>query len=225
MRFYEGSVYDVWSAVYPEKKGVWYQVLDVRDDKKHKPAYIKLGYDRELKVKDNAKLIWTENKLDKVVSIPFTKEDGRLVFDLPAYLKERKIKFKLYKRLTNCAGDSWDMIAYLAIVCSAGVIGWGDDWCIDYREYWMNITYQKNYPELDGKRVKQFRFDRNTSHLDTEEILSWFKDTLEHRKKLSYQEFGEQIDRWGLWKESYFNEIRFCDGSSITGDKIWGTDQ
>ena len=86
MRFYEGSVYDVWSAVYPEKKGVWYQVLDVRDDKKHKPAYIKLGYDRELKVKDNAKLILTDNKLDKVVSIPFTKEDGRLVFDLPAYL-------------------------------------------------------------------------------------------------------------------------------------------
>ena len=46
-RFYEGSVYDVWSAVYPEQRGICYQVLDVCDPKKHKPAYIKLGYDRE----------------------------------------------------------------------------------------------------------------------------------------------------------------------------------
>ena len=65
MRFYKGYVYDVWCAVYPQKEGIWYRVMDVLDDKKHKPAYIKVGYGRELEVKDNAKLLWTENKKTK----------------------------------------------------------------------------------------------------------------------------------------------------------------
>ncbi len=225
MRFYEANVYDVWCAVWPKQEGICYQVMDVLDNKKHKPAYIKLGYDRELKVKDNAKLLWTENKKDKVISIPFTNEDGRLVFDLPAYLKERKVKFKLYKKLTNCGGDSWDQVAYTAIVSSAGEICWGSDWCIDYREYWMNVTYQKNYPELDGKRVKQFRFDNHITHLDTVEILSWFKDTLETCKKITSEEFRKQVEQWGFGAESPFIIIRFCDESIITWKDIWGTNQ
>ncbi len=226
MRFYEGSVYDVWSAVYPEQRGICYQVLDVCDHKKHKPAYIKLGYDRELKVKDNAKLIWTENKKDKVVSIPFIKEDGRLVFDLPAYLKERKIKFKLYKRLTNCAGDSWDTVSYHTVVSNSGDIVWGRNWCIDRYEYWMAITYQKNFPELDGNKVKQFRFDSVISHhFDDERIISWFKDTIEFSMKITSEEFRKQIERWGFWEESPEIIIFFCDESIITWKDIWGTNQ
>lgn len=217
MRFYIANVYDVWCAVWPSQEGICYQVMDVLDDKKHKPAYIKLGYDRELKVRDNAKLLWTENKKDKVVSIPFTNEDGRLVFDLPAYLKERKVKFKFYKKLTNCGGDSWDQVAYTAIVSSAGEICWGSDWCVDHFEYWMNVNYQKNYPELDGKRVKQFRFDNHITHLDTVEILSWFKDTLETCKKITSEEFIKKVEEWGFGAESPFIVIRFCDESIIRG--------
>ena len=226
MRFYEGSVYDVWSAVYPEQRGICYQILDVCDHKKHKPAYIKLGYDRELRVKDNAKLIWTENKKDKVVSIPFTREDGRLVFDLPAYLKERKVKFKLYKRRTNFAGVFWDTVAYLAVVSNSGDIAWGKDWCIDHYEYWINITYQKNFPELDGNKVKQFRFDSVISHhFDNEKMISWFKDTLEFPTKITSEEFRKQIERWGFWEESPGIIVHFCDKNkaSMTERDIWGT--
>lgn len=225
MRFYKGYMYDIWTAVYPEKDGICYQIMDVWDDKSHKPAFIKVGYDRELKVKDNAKLLWTENKKDKVVSIPFVKEDGRLVFDLPAYLKERKVKFKLYKKRTNCAGDSWYKVVYQAIVSSAGEIAWGSDWCIDYREYWLNITYQKNYPEMEGRRVKQICIDRETNHMDREEILTWFQNSMEEKKKITYADLGKILEQWGLRKESPFMEIRFRDGSRVTGCDLWETEK
>lgn len=88
-------------------------------------AYIKCGLDRELEVHQNAKIILTRpKKKPKIISIPFKNQDGRLVFDLPYYFKEKKMKFKLYKRDTrDCSGKEWNQVTHIIGISSKGEIG------------------------------------------------------------------------------------------------------
>ena len=223
MKFYKGYMYDVWTAVYPEEEKVRYQILEVKSWKKRRSAYIKVGYGRELEVNNNAKLLWMENKEHKIIDIPFTEEEGRFVFDLPEFLTKRNIPFTLQGKTTNCIREPWNRVACPGIISSAGLICWGGEARINEYEYWLSVSYQRNYPEIGGRSVECFRFDRKTSHMNMPEILLWFQNSMENRVQMTYEELGELFSGWGIDKESLYTEIRFYDGSCATGNDIWGT--
>ena len=90
----------------------------------------------------------------------------------------------------------------------------------DY-EYWLSVSYQKNYPEIEGRCVEYFRFDRNTSHMNIPEILSWFQNSMENKVQMTYEELRKLFNHWGIGKERLHMEILFCDGSIFTGKDIW----
>lgn len=223
MKFYKGYLYDIWTAVYPETENVRYQILEVKNPKKCSPAYIKVGYERELEVNKNTKLLWMKDKRHRIIDIPFMEEDGRLIFDLPEFLTKRKTPFTLQRKPTNCIKEPWNRVACPCITCSAGLICWGGEARMNDYEYWLSVSYQSNYPEIDGQSVECFRFDRNTSHMNIPEILSWFQNSMENKVRMTYEELKELFANWGIGKESLYTEIRFCDGNKITGTDIWET--
>lgn len=220
IRFYEGLVYDVWLAVWPTEKGVSYHIL-LRRELEGREAFLKCGFDRELQVNEHTMLVLERGKKRKVMRIPFAKVEGRLVCDLPEFLKQLGVRYKLYKRPErNCGGCTWDSISHSEGVCKNGELWWGSDWCIDWREYWLGIQYNANFPVIDGKKVLRIRFWSESYKAESEETLTWFKNSMAEQVTMSWKEFGQVLDKLGLRKESPFLFIYFCDGSETDGRKI-----
>lgn len=218
MRFYEGVVYDVGLAVGPRADGVYYHILDRKSEKR---AFLKCGQGRELRLGDRAVLVLYKGKKRKIMKLPFTKEGERLVCDLPEFLEQCGVRTKVYKRPErNCGGDYWDSISYSECVCKNGELWWGSDWHIDWREYWIGICYNGNFPIIGGKKVSRLRFWSESYHAESEETLEWFRQSLGEQVTLSQRDFGQVLDRLGLRKESALFEITFCDESKITGKDI-----
>lgn len=220
IRFYEGLVYDVRLAVWPTEKGVYYHILH-RREKGGRVAYLKCGFDRELQVNEHAKLVLERGKKRKLMSIPFVKEEGRLVCDLPEFLKQLGIRYKVYKRPDrNCGGCTWDSISYSECTCKNGELWWGSDWHIDWREYWLGIAYRANFPVIGGRKVAIIRFWSEGYRAESEETLEWFKHSMEEQVTMSWKEFGQVLDDLGLQKRSLFLMVSFCDGGETDGKKI-----
>ena len=220
IRFYEGFVYDVRLAVWPDEKGVDYHILRTREWD-GRAAFLKCGFDRELRVNEHTMLVLERGKKRKVMRIPFVKEEGRLVCDLPEFLKQLGISYTLYKRpQRNCGGCAWDSISHSECVSKNGELWWGSDWHIDWREYWIGIQYNANFPVIDGKKVLRIRFWSEGHKAEAEETLAWFKQTMEEQVTMSWKEFGVEIDHLGLRKDSPFLIITFCDGSEVKGNQV-----
>ena len=221
MLFYRGYIYDVWTAVYPVSKGISYRILDVRDNRKRKTAYIKCGFDRMLQVTEKARLIMRIGLKTKIIKIPFEKAEGRMTFDLAKYLSDNSIRYKIYKREgKNCAGDKWNEMAYELSICKNGEILWGSDWCIDYREFWINIIYTKNYPCIGGKELSKFVIQREINRMDSEDIRNWFENSMVERINITWKELGAILDELGIHKTNHFFDIYFRDGTSLRGSEI-----
>lgn len=218
MRFYEGVVYDVRLAVWPTATGVDYHILDRKSKKK---AFLKCGLDREIRVGDQAVLVLYKGKKQKVIKLPFVKENERLVCDLPAFLEQNGVRYKIYKKPgTNCGGKYWDSISYREIACKNGELQWGSDWCVDWRNYWIGIRYNNSFPIIGGKKVAGLRFLMESYHAESEETLEWFKKSMEEQVVLTWHELGQVLDKLGLSKDTSFFDIQFCDDSIIEGNKI-----
>lgn len=152
-RIYYGGIYPVKGAVFLTDMEFDYQILDVYSQtKKLRNAYIQCGYDRELKVQENAKIIlYRHGKKCKIISIPFKNENGRLVFDLLNYFKENKMRFKLYKRDTvgDCGGTRWNSTSYRSGFSSKAEIGWDSSTFVDYSEYCFWIDFHEKILYID----------------------------------------------------------------------------
>ena len=220
IRFYEGLVYDVWLAVWPTQKGVNYYILHQRG-LGGREAYIKCGFDRTLWVNEHAKLILERDKKRKIISLPFVKEEGCLVCNLPEFLKKQGVHYQVYKcPKRNCKGYAWNSISYSECVCKNGELCWGSDMHIDWREYWLGIYYNAGFPIFNGKKVSRIQFWSEGQQAEEKQTLEWFKSTIVEQVTMSWKEFGQKLDTLGLRKESPFLEITFCDGTMLKGDRV-----
>ena len=222
MRFYYGPVYDVGSAVKLTDKGVYYYIQDIKNDKKQCPTYVKCGLDRELRVGNEARLILYNEGKQKIIKIPFEKdESGRFIFDLPAYFDQIKLHYKIYKRpATDCHGNRWNWESFVADFCKDGTIMWNSFSCIDYVEYLFSAEYKKRLLFVDGKPVQKISIDRAVRDMNTKAVREWFEESYGEEKRFSYKEFGDIFDSLGINKENHFLEIRFFDGTRVSGSKI-----
>lgn len=221
MRFYRGYAYEVWTVVYPVTKGILYQILEVRDKGKTKKAYVKCGFDRMLEVTENARLIMYIGKKNKIIKIPFEKIEGRMIFDLGKYLSDNNISYRIYKRdQKTCTGDTWNDRAYELSICKNGEIMWGSDWCIDYSEFWMTIKYKKNYLCVEGKEISKINVWGAISRLDSEDMHSWFENSMVEKINMTWKELGTILDKWEIHKDNIGFMITFRDGTELSGNKI-----
>lgn len=222
MRFYKGVTYSFKSAVFPIGD-YSYEILDV-ESPDGKSGFLLFGYDRERKIGAASRIIISRKVggewKDRIYKIPFVRENKRLVFDLPQYLKENGLRYKLYKRFSlyeRCISDGCTPQIY----CKNGNISWGSEWCVDYSEFWLSVYYAPHFgTKIGGKKVKWLRFASETNRTDTDAILDCFSKSMEQSQNLSYSEFGKILERIGLHKENHFFEIQFYDGSSVCGHEI-----
>lgn len=224
MRFYSGNVVGFNSAVSTTSDGIMYSVIDV-NDKKGRKGIVKFGYDREYEV-GLGSLILIEKKVGNIYKrslhrIHFNYVNGRYVFDLIEFLEDKNIRYKLYKRYNlseGCCGG------YNTIISAYGEIVYGSNWCIDYREYYANINFWKrnHTMSINGKKVDSFLIDRDTAwQVTKEEALAWYQSLIEEARNYGYEELGQKLDELGINKNNHFLEIRFTDGTCVTGGVIY----
>lgn len=226
VRFYEGLIFGVQMAVCPTKAGVSYCILHMHK-KRGREAYIKCGFEREIRVNEHARFILKNGKKLKILKLPFVKEDGRLVCDLPMFLKQRGIRYKIYKRPgQDCMKNSWNDAAYNECICKNGEICWGSEyWSSDWgREYWLNITYNACFPIINEKKISGIAFWSLGKESESKETIEWFRKSMEEKMTMSWKEFGMVLDELGLPKKGGY--ITFCDGSWMQGSDVdWGDSQ
>ena len=217
MRFYEGHIYSLSSAVWPETQDFYCEFLHISSPK---TAYIGYGYDRYFEVGSASKMILhfkTDNgKFNrKIRNIPFENVEGRMVFDYPAFLGTLGIKYKLYKRCDFYGADDSN---YHMIYCKNAEITSGSYREIDYTVYWLGVNYRQPLLYLDGKKVTYIQV--NSTRPFTEQAEAFVKEHLEEKRELSYTEFSEICSRFKVRPDSHDNQIRFSDGTIIYGKEI-----
>lgn len=228
MRFYEGWTYNFKTAVRPVGD-YYYEVLSVPTPD-GKQGYVRFGFERSFKI-GAASRIMIHRKINnkwkaRLYKIPFVRENGRLVFDLPEYLKKNGLRYKLYKRY-----DLYDNDCLAShnpkIFCKNGIIEWGSEEYYGIKN-WIDAKYEPNSScmKIHGKKVDWIGIKNESNETSTTEIIDYFRKTMEESQILSYYEFGMILDKLKLHKENSFLTIKFTNGASVAGNEIdWNDDR